>query len=173
MRLPFLLWGHLAVPSIQQALISVSWKERIMEECTRYLTSQSLKLPTYQLGRVTHFLHSAVLKILHKVQKAIAIWQMLHRHHFSAESTFKCFISRKLFCSLCWMRKGLSSFACLEETMERNALCKLQSTEHSVAASAIAWGSLGTPGGETQPTPEARPEAKCRESRGGEGALQK
>lgn len=74
MQLPFLLWGHLAVPSIQQALIRVSWKERRMEECTRYLTSQSLKHPTYQLGRVTHFLHSAVLKILHKVQKAIAIW---------------------------------------------------------------------------------------------------
>lgn len=98
---------------------------------------------------------------------------MLHRHHFSAESTFKCFILRKLFCSLCWMRKGLSSFACLEETVERNALCKLQSTEHSVAASAVASGNLGTPGGETQPTPEARPEAKCRESRGGEGELQK
>lgn len=74
MRLPFLLWGHLAVPSIQQALISVSWKERRMEECTRYLTSQSLKLPTYQLGRVTQFLHSIVLRILHEVQKAIAIW---------------------------------------------------------------------------------------------------
>lgn len=58
-------------------------------------------------------------------------------------------------------------------TVEGNALRKLQNTEHSVAASAVASGSLGTPEGETQPTPKARPEAKCRESRGGEGALQK
>ena len=42
MRLPFLLWRHLAVPSTQKAFISVSWMERRMEECTRYLISLHL-----------------------------------------------------------------------------------------------------------------------------------
>ena len=69
--------------------------------------------------------------------------------------------------------KGLSPFACLEETVERSAFCKLQNPEHSVAASAVASGSLGTTGGEAQPIPKVKPEAKCRESRGGEGVLQK
>ena len=73
MRLPFLLWRHLAVPSTQKAFISVSWMERRMEECTRYLISLSLKLPIYKTERVTHFLHSIALRILHNVQKAIAI----------------------------------------------------------------------------------------------------
>ena len=96
---------------------------------------------------------------------------MLHRHHFSAEATFKCFISLKLFPLLDVRIKPL----CLSRgnTVERSAFCKLQNPEHSVAASAVASRSLGTTGGEAQPTPKVKPEAKCRESRGGEGALQK
>lgn len=73
MQLPFLLRRHQAVPSTQKALISVSWMDRRMEECTRYLTSLSLKLPIYKTERVTHFLHGIALRILHDVQKAIAI----------------------------------------------------------------------------------------------------
>lgn len=142
-----------------------------MEECTRYLTSLSLKLPIYKTERVTYFLPSIALRILHNVQKAIALWQMLHRHQFSAEATFKCFISLKLFPLLDERIKPL----CLSRgnIVERSAFCKLQNPEHSVAASAVVSGSLGTTGGEAQPIPKVKPEAKCRESRGGEGVLQK